>query len=330
MAVKDLLDYIGIKVVNETGDECQCACPICDREKFYINKQTGQCKCHRGCISSNIPGMLKQVKKMPADEIRDLTRRFNCEQHVAAPTEKKEKIGRPQIGPLILMKRDEVIDFCRLKGVDPAMMYATFGPLYRLPDEPVMVLPAFDIKRLDDPACCLIKAHMEGKMIKVGKQEAKYPVVRGSKHSLLGLRTLLKADYPEIWYTEGWRDQQALLAAGVAAVAGSGGSSKWDDDWLPVFTGKVVNVCMDADKAGQKFAKKVAAVIGNVAKRVRLVKLPYKIADANGKDTYDFMHEAAAAAGLNSLEKETVEVEDPDQMKMEFDAGEKSTGPKGD
>ncbi len=130
-----------------------------------------------------------------------------------------------------------------------------------------------------------------------GIGERKSHCVRGSKNSLVvvGGRAAIEAA-EVVWLCEGIPDALALAAhlpAGHVAVTNTHGAGAWraEDGLSPAFAGKRVMIVMDRDAAGVGGAKLRAADLFPVAAEVKIVELPYPVADKHGKDARDFFGE---------------------------------------
>jgi len=66
-----------------------------------------------------------------------------------------------------------------------------------------------------------------------------------------------------------------LNQEGVPAVCFTSGEGSYTKDWIKRFRGLDVEVCMDADAAGVKASEKLAKALKGIARRVRIVKLPF-------------------------------------------------------
>lgn len=160
--------------------------------------------------------------------------------------------------------------------------------------EPWALLPVFDPRSPDGPACGILRARLDGGMVATSSGESKYPVVAGSMHSLWGVKWLLRQKYDTIYYLEGWRDMLVVAEQGLVATAGSGGAETFYKHWLSFFVAKDVFICMDADAAGQKGMEKARQLIGTVAKKVLFVDLPFEVVKKKGPDLHDYMTEDRA------------------------------------
>lgn len=85
-------------------------------------------------------------------------------------------------------------------------------------------------------------------------------------------------------------DALATIQAGYPAITRTAAERVWNGGWSPLFAGKKIYVCHDADDTGQAANRKVARALSKVAD-VRLLPLPYKMEKKHGKDLSDFWHD---------------------------------------
>ena len=134
------------------------------------------------------------------------------------------------------LRADEIASFCGIKSisVDALRKFTPFGHV----SKPWGLLPAFSPAN-PDKACGWLRVAMNGEPIDLGSGNlVKYPIVKGSKHGLFGVKWLLEEDPNSIIFCEAWRDSLAAMSIGLHATASSGGASKWDDEWLSLFASK--------------------------------------------------------------------------------------------
>jgi antitoxin (DNA-binding transcriptional repressor) of toxin-antitoxin stability system len=86
-----------------------------------------------------------------------------------------------------------------------------------------------------------------------------------------------------VYVTEGEKDANALVAAGVQATCNVGGAGKWRQEYAATLAGAVVTVVADRDDAGYKHARQVVASLAGVAAAVEIVEA------AAGKDAADHL-----------------------------------------
>lgn len=87
--------------------------------------------------------------------------------------------------------------------------------------------------------------------------------------------------------TEGEMDCLVGRQYGFPAFTTTGGADTWLAEFTPLFKGKVVYICFDADDAGKKGAAKVARALAHVAERVYVVHLPLR-GTSDEKDITNF------------------------------------------
>jgi hypothetical protein len=92
------------------------------------------------------------------------------------------------------------------------------------------------------------------------------------KARIFGLDTLQVND--EILWCAGEPDRILAVQEGFPAITSTAGESYFDKAWGPLFIGKKVYVCYDADDAGRKGADKVVSIIKPHAAETYLVTIP--------------------------------------------------------
>ncbi len=292
MSIQDFLQDLGFEVTH-AGSQLRVDCPACDDEKghLYLAPGNGVGFCHKCSWSPNPYKLVEKVTTKTPAEIMALLDKFGLNDSDKGSGEKPEP---PKRKPLALSKDnirsltdDEKRAFCKLKGLD-VKAFERFRP-YAHKTEPWVLLPAFSPNDLDK-ACGWLRCGIDGQEIRLadGRME-KYPAIAGSRHGLFGLPWLMKENPDTIIFTEAWRDALAAISIGLNATASSGGASKWDDDWLALFTGKKVYLCFDCDEAGQRAMARAARAIATVAAEVFIVKLPYEFTKDHGKDVHDYI-----------------------------------------
>ncbi|MCK5565629.1 MAG: toprim domain-containing protein [Planctomycetes bacterium] len=292
MAIQQFLERMGFEV-KRAGSQLQVDCPACDDDKkhLYIAPGNGVGFCHKCGWSINPYKLVEKVTSSPPAEIMKLLEEFGLNDSdkpktdSAKPPPKKLALRKEDIRNLT---DDEKQSFCDIKQID-LQAFEKFKP-YGHAIEPWVLLPAYDPTETNK-ACGWMRCALNGEPIELGERQVKYPIVSGSRHGLFGLPQLLQDNPEKIIFTEAWRDMAACLSIGLNATASSGGASTWRDEWLKVFEGKVVYICMDADVPGQKAAQRAAEKIDTVAKDVYIVSLPYEVTKDHGKDVNDYITE---------------------------------------
>lgn len=77
-----------------------------------------------------------------------------------------------------------------------------------------------------------------------------------------------------ILYVEGEKDVETARSLGFTATTHAGGAAGWRPEYAAFLTGADIVLIPDNDGAGREMAEKIAAAIGPVARRVRVVRLP--------------------------------------------------------
>ena len=231
--MKTFLQHIGVKVIRPEGDgQLLCRCPWCNKPKLYVSKTTGLWKCQRNCDSGNLYQLAEKRTDMDAKTIMKLLEASNLigtDHKATAP----KKPGKPKVkqSDCIPLVGDEFKAFCDVKGITPEAYTRLVGVPFRHKVEPWALIPAYN-PSAPEHACAVMRVHLEGKLIAVGKDgnEEKYPLVAGSRHGLIGYPAIKKTKPEVLLLCEGWRDAVAAIQAGFCATASTGGASCWKHD----------------------------------------------------------------------------------------------------
>ena len=125
----------------------------------------------------------------------------------------------------------------------------------------------------------------------------------------------------EIVITEGEWDALMCIQEGFRAVTRTAAAGVWKSEWNPLFAGKVVYICQDMDEAGLEGALKIRKSLTGVAKDVKIVQLPYPLAEKHGKDVTDYFYkDGHEAEDFEEL------MDEADDLVDEVEEQEKSEG----
>jgi putative DNA primase/helicase len=291
--VMDFLKQLGLNA-KQQGKNIMLCCLACDDDGYHLQllAETGHGRCLKCDWRANLYKIAQTVTHMQPREIFEFLEKhgfkdsseFKKEHKKAAP-----EITKEDIRPLFDLER---ISICYHKQLDFNAL-AKFKPFAHV-KQPWMLLPAFDPSDMNR-ACGWMRVRIDGQPVydftdkDTGERKViKYPIVSGSNHGLFGLRAITEDRPDTIIFAEAWRDALAAISLGYAATASSGGASTWTDAWRPVFEGRTVYICMDADKAGQRAAWRAAEALYKKA-RVYIVELPYEVKDSHGEDLHDYI-----------------------------------------
>lgn len=296
MSVETFLEHLGVKAIRREGDnQLLCRCHVCGKDKLYVNRTTGLWKCFHGCGSGNAYKLAQTLTSLRPAEIMALLGKDGLNSG-DRPAEAKQRPKKPRITksekqPAI---KDEIEAFCKIKSIDPEAMKTVFGPLWRHVKHPWMLLPAHNPSNLSAGACGILRAALDGGMVKLASgREDKYPAIAGGGHGLFGAHWILERPkaslYEPLIFAEGWRDMIAAVMLGFYATASSGGASCWKDEWLPLFADRDVSIIFDRDNAGIVAARRAAAKMFDVVRSVKIVELPFELKESHGADLYDWL-----------------------------------------
>jgi hypothetical protein len=107
---------------------------------------------------------------------------------------------------------------------------------------------------------------------------------------LYGIHEVMVRPEQPVWVVEGEKCADALWRAGKCAVTSQGGSSNAKySDWSPL-SGRKVILWPDADDAGKHYADDVAALLRDLPRRPRIVRLdPTDLGLGGKEDAYDYI-----------------------------------------
>ncbi|UOF80042.1 DNA directed DNA polymerase [Caudoviricetes sp.] len=135
------------------------------------------------------------------------------------------------------------------------------------------------------------------------------------------------AKHRDVWVCGG--ELKALVVSDlladkkIAAVASTHGEGSWQQEWLALFKGKRVWVCMDIDGAGQRAARLLANMLSSFAEKVRIITLPLDKTKHPKGDINDFVGQEKATGDdllrLMSLAKDWI----PEKIYEEVEKGTK-------
>jgi 5S rRNA maturation endonuclease (ribonuclease M5)/KaiC/GvpD/RAD55 family RecA-like ATPase len=107
-----------------------------------------------------------------------------------------------------------------------------------------------------------------------------------------------------IFVTEGEKDAESLRKLGLVATCNSGGAGKWIDDHSKWFErGTQVIVCPDADKPGEKHARRLAESLSARGCQVKVLDFGFPKETYHGKDVTDWLSEGGSKDRLLEMVK---------------------------
>lgn len=298
MGYKELFTDLGFKITEQIGKELIAVCPNCSKEenKFSISSLSGLCHCFSCGYASNAYAEIEKKHGLSGQSNFQYQYDFGIEfKPVDDPQNKEKIVSYPDYSPERLAHDSEIEEFCTAKGIlNRDLRTLTSDEIMFRPnkaDGPLICLPGYWPDCVSHPTAWW-QAKIDGEDFIKGDQSAKYILIKGSTHGFIGLKRILTDDPETVIWAEGWKDAVAATNYGYHAVAGTGGSgSGWHKDWVELFRGKILYLIFDADKAGQRYAERVAPIIAAVAKAVFICHLPYEITPSQGKDLHDYCNE---------------------------------------
>ncbi len=284
MSAKTLLDILNLSSKLQ-GNQLLIDCPACGKPAHcYVDTTSGLWFCQVCKASGNAYQLVNYHKPdaTPAQIMKLL------DEHDLAIASKAVAKPRKDLSWLRdkLRKPDasELRRACATRNLDPTALQA-FKPYVHKTD-PVMYLPGCVPGQ--GKAVGFLRIHLDGKLIDTRQGPQKNPII--GNWGLLGIWAC--KDSESIVFAEGWADALSAIEAGYVACASTGGTG-WQAEWLPLFKNKIVIIVGDCDQPGVDSAGKRAQAISAVAKSVKVVELPYKLTETNGKDLRDWLQGVA-------------------------------------
>ena len=280
MSVKSCLEHLSMKVRLE-GSQLVVTCPACGREgKCYVTTDTGQWQCFVCSEKGNLWTMIRLCNPdVTPSGIAKILKQFNMD----TPQEKTKQEPKDLSWLRGKLRKADDADIKRLASAKKLASQAIkmFGP-WRLKTEPIMFFPAYVPG--NKKAVGFLRCHLDGKLITTKIGDKMYPIL--GTWGILGMHEAMK--YNTLLFAEGFGDALKAIECGYIAVASSGGTG-WKDEWRPIFKGKDVVIVPDADKPGMESAMLRKNKLLGIAKRVKVVTLPYGIKKKSGLDLRDFL-----------------------------------------
>jgi uncharacterized membrane protein len=304
-------------------------CPLHeDRDRSaQLNIHKGVWHCFAGCEGGSVPALIRKKSEwVPPGRA---TRNGHGRAVRRSGTQPKEEITPAKVEgwAAALMDNEPVLDdFVTTRGI-----WTT-----TLRDHKI----GWDSKSRGGGAFTIPVADEAGKYVNIRRYQIRPPAGRRKMWGVEGMNqprlyplSSLDGDGPIIICGGEW-DALITTQFGFPTVTRTASESTWKDEWSKLFKGRVVYVCHDMDKEGQKANLKVARSVAPYAEEVYVVRLPYPLAEKGGKDLTDYWldHEGDPDEFRRLLEEarpfDSAEPDDPEDVGPEdvsvldtFDAG---------
>lgn len=278
---------------GEDGEQ-RAYCPICEDPKksktpsASFNAEEGVWNCLKGNHGGKIYALVQDLKKETGFDIRSEAMRyknandttFNSARNeglqrsgrAAAPLPSEDKIQ--EWNSRLLSDKKVLADFMSQRGITERTIVE-----YQIGwDGQRYTFPIYDA---DDQI-----ANVRRYKMNATQHADKMLNIPGHGTAMIYGMDML-AENKEIVLTEGETDRLLLVQEGIPAVTHTAGAQTFRSAWAPLFEGKRVWVCYDADEAGKKGAQKVKSILAPFADAVYLVTIPLP---DKGADITDYLH----------------------------------------
>lgn len=278
--VKLLRPYLVGERPREDG-EWDMHCPLHNDAKrsAQINFDKGVWYCHAGCGGGRIRDLMKQSSEFvsPPDPLYNggvSNKVRNGTQPTKSITEAKVKGWHSA-----LMSSPDALDELRtLRGLfDSTIVRFTIG---------------WD---RDKKAYTIPVRGEDGELLNIRRYQPRPPKGRRKVWGVENMNAprlypieVLKENPEEIIICEGEFDADITNQFGFPAITRTGSARVWRSEWNSLFKDKIVYLCHDMDESGQDGNRRVGRALRKVAREVRVVRLPYPVAEKHGKDLTDY------------------------------------------
>jgi len=291
--------HINLDEARATGDEVVACCPCHDDKtaSFSFNTGTGLYMCFNSSCKLGSGGsmakFLSVIEDIPITEASD---RIKKDAKASAPPEPKKR--KPPASTKVFPLRQDDIDqrIAGLMNHPERIQYLTDHTFWTLD-----VMKKYEIgydaqtKRYWIP----IKEH--GVLVNVRKYapqgDPKMTQIMG--HSEIRLFPYENLEEREVVIMEGEKDCILANQHGFNAVTVTGGAGTFKSEWKEIFRDKDVVLCYDIDDAGRTGARKVAHLLLDIARSVRVVDLP--ITEPHNADYTDWIMKGATPIDFRAL-----------------------------
>lgn len=147
---------------------------------------------------------------------------------------------------------------------------------------------------------------LDGEILNIRFYQLDVPDDRRKIWSIEGMGTPVlwpvdQLDYVNLVVCEGEMDAMLTIQSGIPAITRTGTADAWSPAWSPLFKGKIVYICHDADTKGVTANKKLERALKGHALRTVVIELPYEITEKHGKDLTDYWLEGRSRADFVAM-----------------------------
>lgn len=268
----NILSYLDSKSINyrlvSGNGEATFSCPACgEKNKFYVNTETGAFICFRG--SCDTQGGLKDLVKLLGDEGNEVNIKVS---------KRPREIQDPEpIAPEIVEEHHKIL----LDRYGSFEKYFTDKRGYTIETIKHFKLGwgnrCILIPIIDEKGNCVNFKHKPDPT-RPNPAKGMFSIDGRGKNRLFNSSVLVGEDKPkEVIICEGEWDCMRLTQEGYAAISSTVGTGNFKPEWIPRFQGvSKIYICQDNDEngAGQKGAKRIARMFADQQITTYIVNLP--------------------------------------------------------
>lgn len=298
---------------NTTGEELLVSCPFHGDTKpsLSINLKSGLWKCHaQSCETNNLDNgggnlykfyisMERLEKRLLSYEDAQLF--VNKEFGEEAPDEEEPQEYRPKPVANFPITEEKVRECCEALKTKKNVM----GKLLNGFGWSLDTIEQFEIGWDEQSGRLWIPIREGERLVNIRRynpiHKNKYlNIPNFGEARLWPLRAL---EHSDIYLLEGEKDCILANQLGLHAITVIGGAGTFKTEWAPLFLNKNVYIVYDVDAAGKSGAEKVASILSNSAREIKIVLLP--ITKPANADFTDYIMQGHTLQAFNQLVEST-------------------------
>lgn len=303
--------YFTITDENTSNDELLVSCPFHSDTKpsLSINLKTGLWKCHaQNCETNNVAngggnvfkfyiGMERIEKRLLSYDDAEL---YVYKEFGEETSDEEPKEYRPKPIANFPITEEKVKECCEALKNNKLVLnkLLTFG-------WSLETIEKFEIGWDAQSSRLWIPIREGERLVNIRRYNPKHKnkylnIPNFGKARLWPLKAL---EHSDVYIFEGEKDCILATQHGIKALTVIGGAGTFKTEWAPLFLNKNVCIVYDIDAAGKAGAEKVASILSNSARKIKIVILPINT-PANA-DFTDYMSQGHAIQEFLQIVKNT-------------------------